>query len=187
MAAANPHFASHARREYSARARKSDASLSLPVPSSPRTSSAPKTYAGRTPPLAYFEQRDEFAEVDAFVHECVARYGLRLVSYDNTPFAEGLQKCIGEHGSRAFVLGTRSTDPNAAGQESFAPSSNWMPPFMRVNPILGWGYAEVWEFLRHFSLPYCSLYEVGYTSLGKRSEYIAGMVAECFGEQQEAA
>ena len=97
-------------------------------------------------------------------------YGLRLVSYDNTPFAEGLQKCIGEHGSRAFVLGTRSTDPNAAGQESFAPSSNWMPPFMRVNPILGWGYAEVWEFLRHFSLPYCSLYEVGYTSLGKRSD-----------------
>ena len=120
--------------------------------------------------VIYFEQRDEFAEVDAFVHECVARYGLRLVSYDNTPFAEGLQKCIGEHGSRAFVLGTRSTDPNAAGQESFAPSSNWMPPFMRVNPILGWGYAEVWEFLRHFSLPYCSLYEVGYTSLGKRSD-----------------
>ena len=84
MAAANPHFASHARREYSARARKSDASLSLPVPSSPRTSSAPKTYAGRTPPLAYFEQRDEFRHfvemlaraperMGQIAHEAIAR------------------------------------------------------------------------------------------------------------------
>ena len=66
-------------------------------------------------------------------------------------FAQGIANCIEEHGSKAFVLGTRKADPNAGGQQFFEPSSDWMPPFMRVNPILGWGYAEVWEFLRHFS------------------------------------
>ncbi|CAM9564883.1 unnamed protein product, partial [Hapterophycus canaliculatus] len=65
-----------------------------------------------------------------------------------------------------FVLGTRQGDPNCGVQTSFTPSSDWMPPFMRVNPVIDWNYGQVWGFLRDFGLPYCSLYDHGYTSLG---------------------
>ena len=34
------------------------------------------------------------------------------------------------------MLGTREGDPNGSGQGAFEPSSTWMPPFMRVNPVL---------------------------------------------------
>jgi len=117
--------------------------------------------------IIFFEMEDEFPEVDAFVRETIERYDLVLTSYADMGFAEGLKACIAEHGSRAFVLGTRKGDPNAKGQEGFSPSSDWMPPFMRVNPILHWDFAEVWAFLREYKLPYCKLYDDGYTSLGK--------------------
>jgi FAD synthetase len=116
--------------------------------------------------VIFFEVPDEFPEIDAFVRDTVSQHGLELVS-SSLGFADGLRSCIAEHGSSAFVLGTRGSDPNAGGQQAFTPSSDWMPPFMRVNPILTWSYADVWTFLRRFELPYSPLYDAGYTSLGK--------------------
>lgn len=66
----------------------------------------------------------------------------------------------------AFVMGTRRNDPFAKELEHFSPSSPDWPPFMRVNPIIDWRYAEVWQFLRGFGIPYCVLYDHGYTSIG---------------------
>lgn len=60
-------------------------------------------------------------------------------------------------------------DPNAVGQDEFCPSSAGWPPFMRVNPLLSWTYADVWAFLRGARVPYCCLYDRGYTSLGSTS------------------
>lgn len=38
---------------------------------------------------------------------------------------------------------------------------------MRVNPVLDWGYGEVWEFLRLApGATWPSLYDQGYTSIG---------------------
>lgn len=35
-----------------------------------------------------------------------------------------------------------------------------------VNPIIDWETAEVWEFIREYKIPYCSLYDEGYSRLG---------------------
>lgn len=122
---------------------------------------------GASRPRLVADRRRAYAQVDAFVRQSVLDYELQLISFAGIGFAQGLQRCIETRDSKAFVLGTRSTDPNAKGQQSFAPSSDWMPPFMRVNPILDWTYDDVWAFLRTFHLPICVLYGEGYTSLGK--------------------
>jgi 3'-phosphoadenosine 5'-phosphosulfate sulfotransferase (PAPS reductase)/FAD synthetase len=64
---------------------------------------------------------------------------------------------------------TCSHDPNSADQNEFCPSSDGWPPFMRINPIFSWSYHDIWSFLTTTHVPYCCLYDQGYTSLGGRS------------------
>jgi len=128
------------------------------------------------PRAVYFNNDNEFSEVTSFLEECVNAYDLDMVAFEHgVGFAAGLDIIVKNNFIQgatetvvpmAFVLGTRESDPNAIGQDSFCPSSHWMPPFMRVNPVLDWNYGLVWHFLRLFKLPYCSLYDQGYTSLG---------------------
>jgi len=128
------------------------------------------------PRSVYFNNDNEFSEVTSFLEDSVDKYGLDMVAFEHgVGFAAGLDILVKNNFVHqtdetalpmAFVLGTRESDPNAKGQDSFCPSSHWMPPFMRVNPVLDWNYGLVWHFLRLFELPYCSLYDQGYTSLG---------------------
>jgi FAD synthetase len=131
------------------------------------------------PRVVYFDHADEFPEIITFLHDQVRQLDLDMICFEQgTKFQDGLKvlvhnNCVTDENAHipislplAFVLGTRLTDPNADGQHQFSPSSHYMPPFMRVNPILDWTYGHVWHFLRLFHLPYCCLYDQGYTSLG---------------------
>jgi phosphoadenosine phosphosulfate reductase len=35
-----------------------------------------------------------------------------------------------------------------------------------VNPIVDWSTDEVWEFIKEYEIPYCSLYDEGFKRLG---------------------
>ena len=116
--------------------------------------------AATEPARHLLEQRDEL-EVDAFVHECVAvRAAPRLATTRRSP---GPPKCIGEHGGRAFCSG-RGRPTRTPPARSLCAVVELDAAVMRSTRSSA-GVRRGVEFLRHFS--YCSLYEVGYTSLGK--------------------
>jgi 3'-phosphoadenosine 5'-phosphosulfate sulfotransferase (PAPS reductase)/FAD synthetase len=89
-----------------------------------------------------------------------SRYNLEM-EIIRLDFKTGIEALLREKPIKAIFLGTRIGDPNAAGQEEFAPSSAGWPPFMRVNPILNWSYRDVWAFLLACKVPYCKLYDQG--------------------------
>jgi 3'-phosphoadenosine 5'-phosphosulfate sulfotransferase (PAPS reductase)/FAD synthetase len=109
-----------------------------------------ETGVTHSPLLVYFAVNDEFPEVINYIEETEELYGLR-VQRSNSSIIKGLNEIIqakketgGDHQQHlAFVLGTRKGDPNCGDQSFFSPSSSWMPPFMRVNPIIGWTYGQV--------------------------------------------
>ncbi|XP_057478654.1 uncharacterized protein LOC130766007 isoform X2 [Actinidia eriantha] len=113
----------------------------------------------------YFERSSAFPEIKSFTYETASIYGLQLdtICLD---FKSGLEALLEAKPIRAIFLGVRIGDPTAVGQEQFSPSSPGWPSFMRVNPILDWSYRDVWVFLLTCKVPYCSLYDQGYTSIG---------------------
>eukprot|EP00850_Spirogloea_muscicola_P022461 SM000296S11296 [mRNA] locus=s296:19799:25288:- [translate_table: standard] len=113
----------------------------------------------------FFESADAFPEINAFTLATAREYNLEL-DVLRLDFKAGLEVLLREKPIKAIFLGTRLSDPNAVGQEVFAPSSAGWPPFMRVNPILNWSYRDIWAFLLACRAPYCELYDHGYTSIG---------------------
>eukprot|EP01110_Echinostelium_bisporum_P004005 TRINITY_DN19826_c0_g1_i1.p1 TRINITY_DN19826_c0_g1~~TRINITY_DN19826_c0_g1_i1.p1 ORF type:complete len:224 (-),score=-3.11 TRINITY_DN19826_c0_g1_i1:118-789(-) len=121
--------------------------------------------------VLYFSIRDSFGEVDKFVEECSQIYGVTTIILE--PLNQHiLQSIIDSYQLKAIFMGTRSTDPRASTLMPFSPTDKGWPSFMRVNPILHWNYGDVWKFIRVQKVPYCTLYDAGYTSLGAKVDTI---------------
>lgn len=115
--------------------------------------------------ILYFDSQHEFPQITNFVDWIVKSLGLRMVTVKERSFKMGMEDVVGQGGC-AVVMGQRHGDPWTANITAFEPSSEGWPQFVRINPILDWSYSHVWTFLRGVGLPYCTLYDEGYTSLG---------------------
>ncbi|KAI0672457.1 hypothetical protein C8Q78DRAFT_1068946 [Trametes maxima] len=143
----------------------------------------------------YIPVPSPFPQLEAFIEDAAKAYSLDLFHCThppgpafpvetvptpgsvNTPVpkhvkgGEGMRKALELYKSRfpqieAILIGTRRGDPHGAKLGFRNPTDPGWPRFVRVNPIIDWSYADVWAYLRRFAVPYCSLYDEGYTSLG---------------------
>ncbi|KAG6919147.1 hypothetical protein DXG01_008954 [Tephrocybe rancida] len=85
--------------------------------------------------------------------------------------AEGMRQALEAYKRRfshinAVLIGTRRSDPHGAILSHRNMTDEGWPRFERINPIINWSYNQVWTFLRQLNVPYCYLYDEGYTSLG---------------------
>lgn len=84
---------------------------------------------------------------------------------------EGMKKALEAYKSKfpdvkGILIGTRRTDPYCDKLAFRSPTDSGWPEFTRINPIIEWSYPDVWTFLKRLGVPYCSLYDQGYTSIG---------------------
>jgi 3'-phosphoadenosine 5'-phosphosulfate sulfotransferase (PAPS reductase)/FAD synthetase len=116
----------------------------------------------------------QFDEINFFVdHVIKSFYGpdlLEFIVFDEKS-TKSLKDCLSELKVarpvlNGILMGTRRTDSAYfASMSAFAPTDGDWPSFMRINPILEWTYSEIWYFMRKLKLPYCTLYDRGYTSV----------------------
>ncbi|CAO3589814.1 unnamed protein product [Absidia cylindrospora] len=116
----------------------------------------------------YVTYPNPFPHVDEFVNVCSKRYHLDCVLIPVSTMGQALQQYLDicQPKPKAIFVGIRRNDPFAENLTHFDMTDDGWPEFMRVHPIIDWSYKDIWDFLIRLRIPYCSLYDEGYTSLG---------------------
>lgn len=107
--------------------------------------------------------------MDEFVDKASQYYEIKLIR-KKKPIKTAVASLLEDDKNlKATLMGIRKDDPGSQSLEPFKYTDADWPKIMRVSPILDWSYSQIWEFILKHQVPYCSLYDQGYTSLGNKT------------------
>lgn len=112
-------------------------------------------------------------EEDSFVFEAESQAGNHLMK------TVVFNKFIEENNIKAMLMALRKDEQAARKHDEYftkKEGGHLMPEHTRISPILHFTERDIWDNIKLHNIPYCSLYEIGYRSLGARTTSNPGVV-----------
>uniref|UniRef100_A0AAG5CZL0 FAD synthase n=1 Tax=Anopheles atroparvus TaxID=41427 RepID=A0AAG5CZL0_ANOAO len=134
----------------------------------------------------YVRPLNPFSEIEEFVEQCREHYGI-TISTVNGGIKSALEAiCREDTQIKACIMGSRRSDPYCEQLEPFKETDAGWPKLMRINPLLDWTCDDIWNYIREQNVPYCTLYERGYTSIGDKTNTIPNPHLKVESKDEEA-
>lgn len=130
----------------------------------------------------FIHNKPQFDIVLEFIDQCVKYYHIDLIPIDGQIKQALNQLKISHPEIQCIIMGTRSTDPYSSNLNDFSPTDPTWPEYMRCNPILNYSYKDVWTFIKQFNVPYCRMYDQGFTSLGDKERTIKNSLLQYYND-----
>ncbi|CAK1553434.1 unnamed protein product [Leptosia nina] len=116
--------------------------------------------------VIYMRTKGPFREIESFIEEIEAHYKVKLLVIEGE-MKSALENILeGDRRLKACLMGTRRTDPFSQSLKFMQKTDTSWPQVVRVFPLLNWSYHQIWTYILQRHVPYCSLYDIGYTSIG---------------------
>ncbi|CAO1404656.1 unnamed protein product [Diamesa tonsa] len=123
--------------------------------------------------VIYVQPKSPFDEIEMFVESCQEYYGIDIQVVNGGSIKDVLTKvCNNDKDIKACVMGSRRSDPYCGDLSIFKKCDAGWPDLMRISPLLDWNCSHIWNYLLKNDVPYCSLYNFGYTSIGDKTNTI---------------
>ena len=116
-------------------------------------------------PIIFILKQNEFPEILEYVDQICKDYKLNIMVFSS--MKEAIKTLTQEHNITHAFTGIRSIDPYGNKTSLVQKTDSDWPQITLVNPLLNWSYGEIWSYILDNNLPYCKLYDEGYTSLGQ--------------------
>ena len=95
---------------------------------------------------------------------------LKMLQNKGFPIRQGRWCCEelkeSHGGGRKLLTGIRWEESSNRGKRNMVETCYKDKTETFVNPIIDWSQNEIWEFIEHYKLPYCELYDHGFNRIG---------------------
>jgi len=138
-------------------------------------------------PVMFNDSTMEFEDIYQFIKKISKEWqlDLRIIRHDQKQLSEfyhtkelkrkkelsrlmkihSIKRFVKENDVAAFLVAIRWDEhPARSKEEYFSPRED----HMRIHPILHFTEKDIWDYIRHYNVPYVKLYDQGYRSLGEK-------------------